>query len=69
MYTYIYIYSWHFIAHIKFSDRKKENTANVKNKQLLYRVGKNILPGGTATISNRTYNEFYTKRKPVKNGI
>jgi hypothetical protein len=25
--------------------------------------------GGIATIFNRTYNEFYTKREPVKNGV
>jgi hypothetical protein len=35
----------------------------------LYRVGKNIFPGGTATISNREPNEFYTKLKRFENGV
>jgi hypothetical protein len=40
-----------------------------ESENAMYRVVKNILLGGTATISNREPNEFYTKLKRLKNGV
>ncbi len=58
-------------------DHQKEDLIEQAKKRMISNIylsistglQKILFQGGTVTIFNRTYNEFYTKRKPVKNGV